>query len=135
MVNMRTVSIISLSGMAYIIGRALINEYNYTTACLLSIVNVVVLLLYLLYTNKHKIEKIDTKTIIAGIFYTISLILYLESMNNIENSITIESQNVLLLIFGIVLILMMLGHTVTKGEAFGAFITIIGLLTIIKYSD
>lgn len=120
--------------MAYIIGRALVNEFNYTTSCLLSIVNVIILLGYLLYTNKHQTEKIDIKVIIAGIFYTVSLILYLESMDT-TNTISVKNQSILFFIFGIVLILMMLGHTVTKGETLGAFITIIGLLTIIKYSD
>lgn len=122
--------------MAYIIGRSLVNEYNYTTACILSMINVIILLGYLYITNRHHTEKIDVKTIIAGIFYTVSLILYLESMgNNLESTISVKNQTLLLLIFGIVLILMMLGHTVTKGETLGAFITIIGLLTIIKYSD
>jgi sugar phosphate permease len=132
---MKTVSIISLSVMAYILGRSFINEYNYTTACLLSIVNLVILLGYIYITDKHKNEKIDIKAIIAGIFYTLSLILYLESMNDNNTLLSIKNQNILLFIFGLVLILIMLGHNITKGEAFGAFITILGLITIIKYSN
>jgi len=137
MINMKTISIISLSSMAYIIGRALIDEYNYSTACLLSIINVIILLGYLYITDNHKKLRINIKEIIAGIFYTISLILYLETMdtNNNNNLLSIKSQNILLLIFGIVLILMMLGHKVSKGEVLGSFVTIIGLLTIIKYSN
>jgi drug/metabolite transporter (DMT)-like permease len=135
MVNMKTIAIASLSIMAYIVGRALIDDYNYKTACLLGVVNVVLLVSYMYITNRHHTEKIDIKAVIAGVFYTLSLIIYLESMKSSDAFVKPKNQNVLLLIFGIVLILIMLGHTVTKGEALGAFITIIGLLTIIKYSD
>jgi hypothetical protein len=135
MVNIKTISIISLSIMAYILGRSFIDEYNYTTACLLSIVNLIILLGYIYITDKHKHEKINIKAIIGGIFYTVSLILYLESMNNNNKTLSIKNQNVLLFIFGVVLLLILLGHNITKGEAFGAFITMIGLVTIVKYSN